>query len=55
MRGGRNPYSVAVHPAGFRHEAGQEQLKAMASTAGLRAAINSPGLIIYKVRPVAAP
>ena len=46
---------VAVHPGGFRHPAGQEQLKAMASTPGLRAAINSPGLIIYKVRPAVTP
>jgi hypothetical protein len=46
---------VAVHPGGFRHAAGQEQLKAMAAQPGLRAAINSPGLIIYKVRPVVAP
>jgi hypothetical protein len=46
---------VAVHPGGFRHAAGQEQLKAMAATPGLRAAINSPGLIIYKVRPVVTP
>lgn len=46
---------VAVDPGGFRHPAGQEQLEAMASTPGLRAAINSPGVIIYKVRPVGTP
>jgi hypothetical protein len=46
---------VSVHPGGFRHAAGQEQLKAMSAHPGLRAAINSPGLIIYKVRPVVLP
>jgi hypothetical protein len=46
---------VAVHPGGFRHAAGQEQLKAMASSLALRPAINSGGFIIYKVRQVVTP
>ena len=46
---------VAVHPGGFRHAAGQEQLRAMASSQALRPAINSGGFIIYKVRPVVLP
>ena len=46
---------VAVHAGGFRHPAGQEQLKAMANTPALRPAISSGGFVIYKVRPVVAP
>lgn len=43
---------VAVNPRGFAHPEGQDRLKAMAASRGLRAAINTPGMTIYKVRPV---
>lgn len=43
---------VAVNPRGFAHPEGQERLKAMAATKGLRATIHTPGMTIYKVRPV---
>lgn len=46
---------VAIHAGGFRHAAGQQQLKAVASSPDLLPAINAGGLIIYKVRPVSAP
>jgi hypothetical protein len=43
---------VAVHSGGYRHPAGQEMLKTLPAVPGLRAAIKTPGLTIYKVRSV---
>lgn len=43
---------VAVHAAGFRDARGQRTLEEIRSQPGLRPAITSPGLTIYKVRPV---
>ncbi|MBA2302043.1 MAG: hypothetical protein H0W08_05365 [Acidobacteria bacterium] len=41
---------VAVHANAFAEKAGHERLQAIAATPGLRVAITSPNLTIYKVR-----
>jgi hypothetical protein len=43
---------VAVHATAFAEKSGADRLQAIPGTAGLRVAITSPNLTIYKVRPI---